>query len=126
MTDQPDPMSRREREVMDILYRLGEATVADVRAEMADPPSYSAVRALFATMEGKGHLHHRVDGVRFVYKPVVPGARAARSALQRVVQSFFAGSSAKAAVALLEDTPLDDDALAALEALIAAAREQGR
>ena len=111
---------------MDLLYRLGEGTVADVRAAMAEPPSYSAVRALFATLETKGHLHHHVDGVRFVYRPVVPTEHAGRSALERVVQSFFAGSSPRAAVALLEDAPLDAETVAALEALIAQAREQGR
>lgn len=126
MPDAPDPLSRREREVMDLLYRLGEGTVADVRTAMADPPSYSAVRALFATLEAKGHLQHRVDGVRFIYRPVVPAETAARSALERVVQSFFAGSSPRAAVALLEDAPLDEDTVAALEALIGQAREQGR
>lgn len=111
---------------MDILYRLGSGTVADVRAEMADPPSYSAVRALFGTMEGKGHLRHDVDGVRFVYQPVVPADSAGRSALERVVQAFFSGSSPKAAVALLADKPLDAETVEALEALIAQAREQGR
>lgn len=111
---------------MDLLYRLGEGTVADVRAAMSEPPTYSAVRALFGTLEAKGHLVHRVDGVRFVYRPVVPPENAGRSALDRVVQSFFAGSSPRAAVALLEDAPLDDATVAALEALIAQAREQGR
>ncbi len=126
MSDSPDPLSRREREVMDLLYRESEGTVAEIRALMADPPSYSAVRALFATLEAKGHIQHRVAGVRYVYAPVVPGDAAARSALHRVVASFFAGSSAKAAVALLQDAPLDDAALSALEALISQAREEGR
>jgi predicted transcriptional regulator len=126
MTNSPDPLSRREREVMDILYRLGEAGVAQVRDEMASPPSYSAVRALFSVMEQKGHLTHRRDGVRYIYRPTVPAERAGRSALDRVVHAFFRGSSTQAAVALLEDERLDDDALAALEALVAKAREEGR
>ena len=126
MTDQPDPLSRREREIMDLLYRLGEGAVADVRDEMLDPPSYSAVRALFATLEAKGHLTHRVDGVRYVYWPVVPPERAARSALDRVVNSFFAGSAAQAAVALLGEAPLDSATVSALEAMIAQARTEGR
>jgi predicted transcriptional regulator len=126
MPDAPDPLSRREREIMDVLYRLGEAAVADVRAQMVDPPSYSAVRALFATLEAKGHLTHRADGLRYVYAPTVPPERAARSALDRVVNAFFAGSATHAAVALLAETKLDDDAVAALEALIQQARERGR
>jgi len=123
----PDPLSRRERQVMDILYRLGEAPVAVVRAEMADPPSYSSVRAAMNTLVKKGHLRTREEGRAYVYAPVVEPGKARVSALRRVVENFFGGSPAEAAVALLElSSDLDPDTRSTLDALVQDAREAGR
>ncbi len=116
-----DPLSRREREIMDIVYRLGEAPVAEVRAAMATPPSYSTVRALIGTLTKKGHLEHRQDGTRYLYRPTVPREVASRSALGRIVDAFFGGSAVEAATALLADTDLDEAELTRLRALIAQA-----
>lgn len=118
--------SRREREVMDIVYRLERATVADVRAEMADPPSYSAVRALLGTMVDKGHLRQDRAGRAYVYAPAKPVTEARASALRRVLGAFFGGSAAKAAVALVELEPLAADDLAALKQAIERAEAAGR
>ncbi len=122
-----DPLSRRERQVMDLIYRHESATVATIREAMADPPSYSAVRALMTTLVEKGHLRHEADGRRYVYHPTVPAEKASLPALKRVVAAFFDGSPAKAALALLDlDDGLSSEEIASLEAAIAAAREQGR
>ena len=119
-------LSRRERQIMGIVYRLGRASVAEVRDAMADPPTYSAVRALMGTLVDKGHLAHRRDGRRYLYSPVVPAEQASASALRRVVTDFFGGSAADAALALVSEAGLDSDELAALEAAIAEACREGR
>mgnify|MGYP002631416399 CR=1 FL=1 len=111
---------------MDIVYRLSEATVAQVREQMSDPPSYSTVRALISTLERKGHLDHVSAGARYVYRPTVPRAEASESALKRVVSSFFEGSPAQAAVALVDMGQLGERELSELEAAIQRAREEGR
>lgn len=111
---------------MDIVYRLSEATVAQVREQMSDPPSYSTVRALIGTLERKGHLTHRSAGARYVYRPTVSRSKASQSALKRVVGAFFQGSPAQAAVALVDSGGLGEDELAELEAAIQRAREEGR
>jgi predicted transcriptional regulator len=121
-----DPLSRRERQAMDLVYRLGQASVADVHEALPDAPSYSAVRALMGTLVDKGHLVQARDGKRYVYSPTVPAEAASASALGRVVRTFFGGSPAQAALALVSGAELDDDELAALERAIAAAREGGR
>ena len=95
-------LSRRERQVMDILFRHGEASVSQVRDEMADPPSYSAVRALMNVLVRKGHLKYRQDGLRYVYRSTWPRTQAARTALQRTVTTFFEGSPEKAVAALID------------------------
>ena len=82
-------LSRRERQIMDVVYRRGRATAAEVRDNLPDPPSYSAVRALLRLLEEKGHLGHEQDGRPYVYRPTVPASRARRSALRRVLQTFF-------------------------------------
>jgi predicted transcriptional regulator len=103
MSPSPEPaLSRRERQLLDILYRKGEAGAKDVRAAMDDAPSYSAVRATLRILEQKGHVEHRRDGARYVYRPRRPQRRARRSALQRVVDTFFGGSAEEAFVALLD------------------------
>jgi predicted transcriptional regulator len=122
------PLSRREREIMDIIYRAGRATAADVLAQLADPPSYSAVRALLRVLEEKGHLRHEEDGPRYVYLPTVPRERARASALRQVLHTFFDGSTEQAVAALLDlsSTKLSEAELARLSRLIAEARKEGR
>jgi len=126
-TDRP-ALSRREREIMDAIYLLGEATAQDVLDQMPDPPSYSAVRALLRILESKGHVRHRRDGQRYVYQPTVPRDRARASALRQIVRTFFDGSAGAAAAALLDLSrdDLADDDLAQLEALVERARKEGR
>src|SRR5438445_9079288 len=95
-------LSRRERQIMDILYAGRQATAAEVLAALPDPPSYSSVRALLRILEEKGHVRHVRDGMRYVYAPRVSRQAASRSALKRVVATFFQGSVAQAMAALLE------------------------
>ena len=121
-------LSRRERQIMEIVYRKGNATAAEIQGELADAPSYSAVRALLRVLEVKGHLRHRQDGPRYLYTPTVPRDRARRSALQRLVGTFFAGSVTDTVAALLDLEPsrLDDDELERLSALVAEAQQKGK
>ncbi len=121
-------LSARERQIMDVIYRRGEATVAEVRDGLTDPPSYSAVRGLMRILEEKGHLEHREDGRRYVYLPTVPRGHAQRSALDRVLKTFFAGSTSQAVAALLdmEADRLSDDDLGELAQLVEKARSEGR
>src|SRR5262245_22252065 len=100
MPSESSHLSRREREIMDIVYARGEATAAEVNTALADPPSYSAVRTLLRILEEKGHLRHREDGPRYVYVPTQSREKASKSALQRVVQTFFDGSLSGAIAAL--------------------------
>jgi BlaI family transcriptional regulator, penicillinase repressor len=95
-------LSRRERQIMDFLYRRGPATVAEVLDGLPDPPGYSAVRALLRTLEEKGVVRHHEDGPRYVYEPTVARESARRSALAHMVQTFFDGSTAQAMAALLD------------------------
>ena len=120
-------LSRREREIMDVIYRAGRATAAEVLDQLADPPSYSAVRALLRVLEGKGHLRHEEDGPRYVFIPTVPRERALQSALRQLLHTFFDGSTEQAVAALLDSrTRLSDEELARLSRLIADARKEGR
>ena len=113
---------------MDIVYRLGEATAAEVMENLPDPPSYSAVRALLRILEEKGHLRHRQEGPRYVYAPTVPIDKAKRSAMRHVLSTFFDGSVSQAMAALLDVSPesLTDEELARLARLIAQAQQEGR
>jgi len=113
---------------MDVLFRHGEGTVADVVAEMPDPPSYSAVRAMLRTLEDKGHVRHHEDGPRYVYRPTVARETARRSAIAHVVATFFDGSTEQAVAALLDgsERALTRDERARLTALIRQASEEGR
>src|ERR1700722_9580128 len=95
-------LGRRERQIVEALYRLGKASVAEVLAELPDPPSYSAVRGMLTLLEEKGHVRHKRDGMRYVYTPVIAPAKARQSALRQLVSTFFAGSPIAAAAALLE------------------------
>jgi predicted transcriptional regulator len=121
-------LSRREREVMDILYRLGEATVAEVIEQLAEPPSYSAVRSTLRILEEKGHVEHRVDGPRYVYVPAVGRERARRAALDHVVDTFFEGSAEQALAALLRrsDLELSEAQIERLARAIRRAGDEGR
>jgi len=120
-------LTRRERQIMDEIYRRGEATVAEVQEGLPDPPSYSAVRAMLAKLERKGHLTHAADGPRYVYRPTVPRDAARDGALQRLVDTFFRGSEAGAIAALLDRSASDLDAeeLDRLAQQIEAARRRG-
>ncbi len=122
------PLARRERQIMDLIYRLGRASAADVADGLSDPPGYSAIRALLRVLETKGHLKHEVDGPRYVYVPTVPRERARESALRQLVNTFFDGSSAAAAAALLDlsDTRMDQTELKRLAGLVAQAKREGR
>jgi predicted transcriptional regulator len=124
----PPDLGRRERQILEAVYRLGRATVADVRAELPDPPSYSAVRGMLNLLKDKGHLRHEVDGLRYVYLPVVAAADARRTALAHVVRTFFAGSPADAASALfdLPDGKFSREELAELSRLVNHAIKEGR
>ena len=121
-----DPLSRRERQIMDILYAQGQATAADVTAALPDPPSYSAVRALLRILEEKGHVRHEQSGPRYVFVPTVSRDKARKSALRNVVKTFFDGSPAQAAAALIDQGDLSDDDFARLALMIDKARKEGR
>ncbi len=121
-----DTLSRRERQILDILYAKGSATAAEVREALPDPPSYSAVRALLRILEEKGHAHHESQGTRYLYLPLVPRDTARNSALTRIVKTFFEGSAAQAAAALVDSGSLSDEELTRLSALIDRARKEGR
>ena len=113
---------------MDIVYRRGRVSVAEVLEGLPDPPSYSAVRALMRILEEKGHLRHGQDGPRYVFRPTVPREKARRSALSQVVQTFFDGSAEDAVAALIDmpQSPLSQNDLARLSRLINVARKEGR
>jgi predicted transcriptional regulator len=121
-------LGRRERQIMEAVYRLGRATVAEVLDQLEDPPSYSAVRAMLRILEEKGHLRHEEDGPRYVYLPVVSSARARRTILRDVVRRLFDGSTEEAVAALLESSSarMSNDELDRLQRMIATARRQGR
>ena len=121
-------LARRERQIMDILYREGRAAASEVLERLPEPPGYSAVRAMLRVLENKGHLTHVLEGARYVYSPTVPREKARRSALQNLLQTFFDGSPEKAVAALLSESRsrLGQDELARLSHLIAEARKEGR
>jgi predicted transcriptional regulator len=121
-------LGRRERQIMEAVYRLGHATAAEVRTQLPDPPSYSGVRAMLRILEEKGHLKHAQDGLRHVYSPTLPRNEARESAMRHVLRTFFAGSTSAAMAALLDATeePPSDEELDTLVRLIDHAREQGR
>jgi predicted transcriptional regulator len=126
MAQTPEQLSRRERQIMDVIYARGQATAAEVVAALPDPPSYSAVRALLRILEQKGHVRHQEDGPRYVFLPTVSRDRARRSALRNLVKTFFDGSPAQAAAALIDQAELSDDEMSRLAALIEKARKEGR
>ncbi len=128
MPDNHATLSRRERQIMDIIYHRGRATAAEVMEDLPDPPSYSAVRALLRVLEEKAHVRHKQDGPRYVFLPTVPRARARQSALKQVVGTFFEDSAEQAVAALLDMSAKDmsDNELDRLAELIEQAKEEGR
>ena len=125
---QLERLSRRERQCLDILFRRGEATVSDVMESLADPPSYSAVRATLNVLVEKGHAQHRQDGPRYVYLPTISPDTARSAAVRHLVTTFFGGSAEDAVAALLEmsDTKVSRDTLDRLTRKVQAARKEGR
>lgn len=121
-------LSRRERQIMDILYQQEQATVAQVLAALPDPPSYSAVRALLRIMEEKGLVRHVEEGAHYVYVPTVPRKSAARQAIHQVIDTFFGGSIAGAVTTLLteREAQISEEEWQRLERLIEEARRGGR
>ena len=117
---EPGALSRRERQVMDILYRLGSATAQEVMDELPDPPSYSAVRALLATLKTKALVRHSKDSRRYVYHPAVPEKRAKRSAIKQLVSTFFEGKPENLVASLLDpsDQSLSDEEINRIRRLI--------
>ncbi len=125
----PTPkLSRRERQIMDVLYRAGTATAAAVRQALPDPPSYSAVRATLRILEEKGHVRHETEDLRYVYKPSVSRDRAKRSALRHLLHTFFDGSVSQVMASLIDLSPkgLDERELQRVRRLIEEARSKGR
>ena len=122
------PLSRREREIMDVLYAAEGLTAAEVRERIPEAPGYSAVRALLRILEEKGHVRHEERGPRYVYSPVVSRAAARRTAMQALVSTFFGGSPHEAVAALIDASRADLSGtdLDRLADLIAAARSEGR
>jgi predicted transcriptional regulator len=128
MTENDAQLTRRERQIMDVLHARGHATAAQVLLALPDAPGYSAVRALLRILEEKGHARHHREGLRYVYLPTQARAKASRSALRRVLRTFFGGSAPQAVAALLEasDTQLSPSELDQLQAIINQARKEGR
>ena len=123
----PEALSRREREMMNIIFRNGKATANEVMEEMPEAPSYSAVRATLRVLEQKGHVRHQHDGTRYVYIPTVTREKAGVSALDQLLATFFDGSAANVVATLLErKEKLTSDELDRLSMLITDARKEGR
>ncbi len=121
-------LSRRERQIMDIIYQRGQATAAEVLENLPDPPSYSAVRAMLKILEDKGHLRHKQQGPRYVFLPKVSREKAKRSAVQHLLQTFFDGSAESAVATLLDvsRSDLSNADLDRLNSLISQAKKEGR
>lgn len=127
MATASERLSRREREIMNILFARGDrASAEDIRAELSDPPSYSAVRAMLVKLEAKGYIRHREEGLRYIYSPTTPRTAARRAAVQHLLRVFFAGSPGQAATALLKDENWTDDELDTLSAEIERVRMERR
>ena len=128
MLNRQQGLSRRERQIMDILYRSGKASAQDVLAAMPDPPSYSAVRAMLRVLEEKGHIKHQEEGLKYVYAPVVARDKAKRSAVKHVMETFFNGSAEQIVAALLDvsSTKLTRDELDRMAEMIEKAKREGK
>ena len=121
-------LSRRERQIMDVIYRQGRATAAEVMENMPDPPSYSAVRAMLRLLEEKGYVRHEQDGPRYVYTSTLSRERARQSAMKQMLQTFFDDSTEQAVAALIDMSraKMTGDELDRLSRLIEKARKEGR
>lgn len=121
-------LARRERQIMDLIHQLGEATVSEVLERLPDPPTYSSVRTMIRHLESKGLLAHRQDGKRYVYKPTESRLIASRSALRKILDVFFNGSASDAVAAILDvsSEQLDQSDLDRMQALIQQARSEGK
>ena len=126
--NRPLDLSRRERQVMDILYERGRLTAAELHERLPDPPSYSSVRSMLRVLEEKGHVVHEHDGPRYVYSPTIPRDDARKSALEHLVQTFFDGSTEGAVAALLDldDSQLSEKAVERILRSIEQAKKEGR
>lgn len=121
-------LGRRERQIMDIVYKLGRASVTQVQLELPDPPSYSAVRAMLGFLEDKGYLRHEQNGLKYVYIPTTDRQKARASALEHLVKTFFGGSATEAAAALIElpNSELPEKERLRLLSAIQKAKQEGR
>src|SRR5881227_2092367 len=121
-------LTRRERQIMDVLYRRNRATAAEVMAELPGDPNYSTVRTQLRVLEDKGHVRHEEEGLRYVYMPAVPRHAARKSALRHLVDTFFDGSAEKIVAAVLggESARLTDEELTRIAELVAKARKEGK
>ena len=121
-------LSRRERQIMDVLYQRGRATALEVQESLPDPPSYSAVRALLRILEDKGHVRHEQDGPRYIFTPKLPRDKARRSAIRHMMETFFEGSPEQAVAALLDvsSSKLSQEELDRLALLIENARGESK
>jgi BlaI family transcriptional regulator, penicillinase repressor len=116
-------LSRRETQIMDVIFQMGEATAADILERLPEPPSYSAVRALLTILEEKGHLTHRRDGARYIYVPTLSADKAKKSALRHMLDTFFGGGAPQVVATLLSTTDLSKDDLDELGRLIEQAKQ---
>ena len=123
-----DGLGNRERQLVDVVYQLGEASVAEVLQKLPDPPSYSSVRKMLSLLEEKGLLKHRRDGMRYVYRPAQPAKTARRQAVLHLLDTFFAGSASDAVNSILDVSAdqLNDDDLRRLQSIIDQAKREGR
>ena len=123
-----EKLSRRERQIMDVLYERGHATAAEILASLPDPPSYSAIRALIKVLEDKGHVKHQEDGPRYVFTPSVPRSKARRNAVKHLLQTFFDDSAGEAVASLLGASAgkLKPEELEKIEELIKRARKDSQ
>lgn len=124
----PSPLSRRERQIMDILYQRGKASATDVREAMPDAPSYSAVRAMLRVLEEKGHVKHQAEGLKYVYVPTVARDKAKRSAVKHLLDTFFSNSPEQVVAALLDvsSTNLTREELDRMARMIEQAQKEGK
>jgi BlaI family penicillinase repressor len=128
MSSSHHTLSRRERQIMDVLYQRGRATALEVQESLPDPPSYSAVRALLRILEDKGHVRHEQDGPRYIFTPKTPRDKARRSAIRHMMETFFEDSPEQAVAALLDvsSSKLSEEELDRLARLIENARLEGK
>ena len=123
-----ESLSRRERQIMDIIYRRGEASASEVRNALPDPPSYSSVRTILRVLENKGFLRHKERDLKYVYLPIISQEKAKHSALQHLMKTFFNGSPEKVVAAILDDADIElsDEELERILALIEQAKREGK